>query len=181
VARCTCASPGDGRRACRYRRRAGRGWPGGQLYSFTSKPPTLEALAAAGKLNNAFFGCSAAQFGADFRAEYRAFVEGYDSWDKTIRPSAFFRSKEDIWPRLSRVARFWLEFEFSSISVERDFDLARAAAARAIVEEIDQALAKIPKKTYGICETSGLAIPKERLRAIPWARERVEVKTRAFG
>jgi RNA polymerase-binding transcription factor DksA len=57
----------------------------------------------------------------------------------------------------------------------------RAAAARAIVEEIDQALAKIPKKTYGICETSGLAIPKERLRAIPWARERVEVKTRAFG
>lgn len=97
-----------------------------ELYSFTSKPPTLEALAAAGKLNNAFFGCSAAQFGADFRAEYRAFVEGYDSWDKTIRPSAFFRSKEDIWPRLSRVARFWLEFEFSSISVERDFGIMRA-------------------------------------------------------
>jgi RNA polymerase-binding transcription factor DksA len=71
--------------------------------------------------------------------------------------------------------------EGDSISVERDFDLARAAAARAIVEEIDLALSKIPKKTFGICETSGLAIPKERLRAIPWARERVEVKTRAFG
>ncbi|MCB0953066.1 MAG: TraR/DksA C4-type zinc finger protein, partial [Microthrixaceae bacterium] len=37
------------------------------------------------------------------------------------------------------------------------------------------------KGTYGICESSGLPIPKERLRAIPWARQRVEFKTSRFN
>ncbi len=70
--------------------------------------------------------------------------------------------------------------EGDTLAVERDFDLARAAAALATIEEIDAALARIDKGTYGICEYSGQAIPKERLRAIPYARERVEFKTRSF-
>ena len=46
--------------------------------------------------------------------------------------------------------------------------------------EIDHALAKIDDGTYGICEVSGQPIPKERLKAIPWARERVEFKATGF-
>ena len=70
--------------------------------------------------------------------------------------------------------------EGDTLAVERDFDLARAAAALQTIEEIDAALGRIEKGTYGICEYSGQTIPKERLRAIPYARERVEFKTRSF-
>ena len=70
--------------------------------------------------------------------------------------------------------------EGDTLAVERDFDLARAAQARQTIEEIDAALERITKGVYGICEYSGESIPKERLKAIPWARERVEYKTRSF-
>lgn len=66
--------------------------------------------------------------------------------------------------------------EGDTLAVERERDLALSAQARAAVEEIDHALAKLDLGTYGICEISGQPIPKERLKAIPWARERVEYK-----
>lgn len=97
-----------------------------QLYTITTKPPTLEALAAAGNATNSYFGCSAALYGAEFRAQYRAYVEGWDGWDKTMSSSAFLRSKEASWPQFSKTGRFWLEFGFASISVERDFGIMRA-------------------------------------------------------
>lgn len=71
--------------------------------------------------------------------------------------------------------------EGDTISVERERDLALSASARAILEEIDRALAKLDNGTYGICEVSGTPIPQERLEAIPWARERVEYKTGGLG
>jgi RNA polymerase-binding transcription factor DksA len=70
--------------------------------------------------------------------------------------------------------------EGDSLAVERDFDLARAAQARHTIDEIDAAIERLRQGTYGVCEYSGEPIPKERLRAIPWARERVEYKTRSF-
>lgn len=70
--------------------------------------------------------------------------------------------------------------EGDTLAVERDFDLARAAAALQTIEEIDAALERIDKGVYGVCEYSGEPIPKERLEAIPYARERVEYKTRSF-
>lgn len=45
-----------------------------------------------------------------------------------------------------------------------------------LLAEIDAALARIEKKTFGICEGSGKPIPKTRLEAIPWARYCVEYK-----
>jgi len=45
-----------------------------------------------------------------------------------------------------------------------------------ILTEIDAALTRIERKTYGICEGSGKPIPKARLEAIPWARYCVEYK-----
>jgi RNA polymerase-binding transcription factor DksA len=70
--------------------------------------------------------------------------------------------------------------EGDTLAVERERDLALSAQARAAVELIDAALARIEQGTYGICVHSGLAIPKERLEAIPWAAERVEFKTGSF-
>jgi RNA polymerase-binding transcription factor DksA len=70
--------------------------------------------------------------------------------------------------------------EGDTIAVERDFDLAREAQARKTIEEIDAALERITKGVYGVCEASGKPIPKERLEALPWARERVEYKTQSF-
>ena len=70
--------------------------------------------------------------------------------------------------------------EGDTLQVERERDLALSAQFRAHIDDIDHALAKITSNTYGLCEISGLAIPKERLRAIPWARERVEYKVGGF-
>lgn len=71
--------------------------------------------------------------------------------------------------------------EGDTLAVERDFELALSAQARQQVEEIDAALERIEDGTYGVCRVSGLPIPKERLRAIPWATERVEYKVGGLG
>lgn len=70
--------------------------------------------------------------------------------------------------------------EGDTLAVERERDLVLSAQAQHTVTEIDHALAKLEDGTYGICEVSGQPIPKERLRAIPWARERVEYKATGF-
>jgi len=71
--------------------------------------------------------------------------------------------------------------EGDTLQVERERDLALSAQFRIQVEEIDRSLLKFDLGTYGICEVSGTPIPKERLKAIPWARERVEYKVGGFG
>jgi RNA polymerase-binding transcription factor DksA len=71
--------------------------------------------------------------------------------------------------------------EGDTIAVERGRDLALAAKALEMIEEIDHALTKFDLGTYGICEVSGEPIPEERLEAIPWAREKVEYKVGGFG
>ncbi len=71
--------------------------------------------------------------------------------------------------------------EGDTLAVERERDLALSAQARAAVDEIDRALIRIKDGTYGICIHSGQPIPKERLRAIPWALERVEYKAGGLG
>ena len=71
--------------------------------------------------------------------------------------------------------------EGDTLAVERERDLALSNQARQAVEQIDAALARIEAGTYGICVASGLAIPQERLKAIPWAAERVEYKVGGLG
>ncbi len=66
--------------------------------------------------------------------------------------------------------------EGDTLAVERERGLHLSSQAASAVQQIDDALARIAAGTYGICVTSGLPIPKDRLDAIPWAAERVEVK-----
>ena len=70
--------------------------------------------------------------------------------------------------------------EGDTLAVERERDLALSAHARAAVDQIDAALARIENGTYGICQVSGKPIPRQRLNAIPWAAERVEHKAGGF-
>ena len=71
--------------------------------------------------------------------------------------------------------------EGDTINVERERDLALSAQARAAVEEIDKALGKIDIGTYGVCEQCGENIPKERLRALPYAALCVRCKSGGLG
>jgi RNA polymerase-binding transcription factor DksA len=64
-----------------------------------------------------------------------------------------------------------------TMNVERERDLALSAQAMAAVDEIDRALEKLDLGTYGICERCEQAIPKERLKAIPWAALCVQCKS----
>jgi DnaK suppressor protein len=59
--------------------------------------------------------------------------------------------------------------EGGTLNIERERDLALSAQARASVEEIDRALARIDAGTYGICDQCGQPIPKARLKALPSA------------
>ena len=55
-------------------------------------------------------------------------------------------------------------------SYEIDNIIGLMDSERKILLEIDDALRRIDNGTYGICEGRGEPIPKERLKAIPWAR-----------
>jgi RNA polymerase-binding transcription factor DksA len=71
--------------------------------------------------------------------------------------------------------------EGDSLVVERERDLALSAQARQMIADIDAALERISEGTYGFSVVSGRAIPKDRLRAIPWATELVEEKVGGLG
>ena len=67
--------------------------------------------------------------------------------------------------------------EGNTSNVEREVDLVLSAQARAAVDEIDRALAKIDAGTYGICEKCGKPIPHARLKALPYAALCVQCKS----
>jgi RNA polymerase-binding transcription factor DksA len=59
---------------------------------------------------------------------------------------------------------------------DRDFALSLLSSDQDAIYEIEEALRRIEKKTYGICELTGKPIPKARLDAIPWTRFTVEAQ-----
>ena len=71
--------------------------------------------------------------------------------------------------------------EGDTMVVERERDLMLSAQARQEVEEIDLALARIASGEYGYSVHSGLPIPRERLKAIPWTTESVLERVGGIG
>jgi RNA polymerase-binding transcription factor DksA len=59
---------------------------------------------------------------------------------------------------------------------DRDFALSLLSSDQDAVYEIEEALKRIERKTYGVCELTGKNIPKARLEAIPWTRFTVEAQ-----
>jgi len=62
-------------------------------------------------------------------------------------------------------------------SFDRDFALSRISSEQDAVYEIDEALMRIRKGTYGICELTGKPIERHRLEAIPWTRFSADAET----
>jgi len=59
---------------------------------------------------------------------------------------------------------------------DRDFALSLLSSDQDAVYEIEEALKRIEKGTYGVCELTGKPIPRARLDAIPWTRFTVEAQ-----
>jgi RNA polymerase-binding transcription factor DksA len=59
---------------------------------------------------------------------------------------------------------------------DRDFALSLLSSDQDAVYEIEEALRRIEKNTYGVCELTSKPIPKARLEAIPWTRFTVEAQ-----
>src|SRR5438874_6270157 len=53
---------------------------------------------------------------------------------------------------------------------DRDFALSLLSSDQDAIYEIEEALKRIERNTYGICELTGKPIPRTRLEAIPWTR-----------
>ncbi len=59
---------------------------------------------------------------------------------------------------------------------DRDFALSLLSSDQDAIYEIEEALKRIEKNTYGICELTGKPIPPKRLEAIPWTRFTVQAQ-----
>jgi RNA polymerase-binding transcription factor DksA len=59
---------------------------------------------------------------------------------------------------------------------DRDFALSLLSSDQDAIYEIDEALKRIERGSYGVCELTAKPIPKARLDAIPWARFTVEAQ-----
>lgn len=61
---------------------------------------------------------------------------------------------------------------------DRDFSLSLLSSDQDLVYEIEEALKRIEKGTYGVCELTGDPIPPARLKAIPWTRYTVKAQAK---
>jgi RNA polymerase-binding transcription factor DksA len=59
---------------------------------------------------------------------------------------------------------------------DRDFALSLLSSDQDAIYEIEEALKRIEKNTYGVCELTGKPIPQKRLEAIPWTRFTVQAQ-----
>jgi RNA polymerase-binding transcription factor DksA len=59
---------------------------------------------------------------------------------------------------------------------DRDFALSLLSSDQDAIYEIEEALKRIERNTYGICELTAKAIPRSRLEAIPWTRFTVQAQ-----
>ena len=64
--------------------------------------------------------------------------------------------------------------DLGSDTWEQDFTLGLIAGEQRVVREIDEALERIADKSYGICVATEKPIPRDRLRAKPWAKYCIE-------
>lgn len=59
---------------------------------------------------------------------------------------------------------------------DRDFALSLLSSDQDAIYEIEEALRRIERNIYGVCELTGKTIPAARLDAIPWTRFTVEAQ-----
>jgi len=104
----------------------------------------------------------------------RSLVEQRDRLRKEIHDQGFDPDSEDFASDLDR------GFADSAHSTaERARLIALAKELRANLKDVEHALSKVDRGTYGVCERCGQPIAVERLEAIPWARLCIGCKQKA--
>jgi len=64
--------------------------------------------------------------------------------------------------------------DVGSDAYDQDLKLGMAASERKRIRDIEDAIVRIRKKTYGVCQLTGKLIPEARLLAKPWAKYTLE-------
>ena len=77
---------------------------------------------------------------------------------------------------ISESSNYSLHMEQGTDAMEREKTFLFASRGSKFVNQLDDALARIDAKTYGVCKTCGLLVPKERLEAVPTAQTCAEYK-----
>jgi DnaK suppressor protein len=86
----------------------------------------------------------------------------------TLQNEALSKSRRDASGDLSSMPIHMADL--GTDNYEKEFTLGLIEGSRALLREIDEALARIVDGTYGVCEATGKPIGKARLRARPWAK-----------
>lgn len=60
--------------------------------------------------------------------------------------------------------------EFAIKAAEQDLSARTADLRSRVLKEIDRALERVARGSYGVCEGCGEDISQARLKALPWAR-----------
>ena len=68
--------------------------------------------------------------------------------------------------------------EAGSMNFEFEKELSLGQNTVDLLRKVEQALARVAEKTYGICESCGHAIPVARLEVLPYATECVSCASR---
>jgi RNA polymerase-binding transcription factor DksA len=77
---------------------------------------------------------------------------------------------------ISESSNYSLHMEQGTDAMEREKTFLFASRGSKFVNQLDDALARIDAKTYGVCKVCGLLVPKERLEAVPTAQTCAEYK-----
>jgi DnaK suppressor protein len=85
-----------------------------------------------------------------------------DERDKLLERDSY--TTESFQPKLDDLA------DAASQESQRSLSLVAATAMHDMIKEVLEAIHRIERGTYGICEITGETISTERLSSVPWAR-----------
>src|SRR5512135_2473808 len=77
---------------------------------------------------------------------------------------------------ISESSNYSLHMEQGTDAMEREKTFLFMSRESKFLNQLDDALARIDAKTYGVCKACGLLVPKERLEAVPTAQTCAEYK-----
>ena len=92
-----------------------------------------------------------------------------------MRAEALEKNRQDAAGNLSKFPTN--PADLGSDNYELEFTLVLMEGERELLKQIDDALKRIDVGAYGMCEATGEAIARDRLRFEPWARYTVEYAT----
>jgi DnaK suppressor protein len=104
-------------------------------------------------------------------------VEGYQEKLESMRQDLLAtvqKKKEEAVPE----AEVGDEGDVAMRSLARDLTFELTDNERHLLDEVEAALRRIEKGTYGICEANGESIAIQRLKAIPYARYCINCQAR---